>query len=144
MKEYLLRLVCGSAACALVRSVWDSRVMKLLCGVYLAGLVLSPVVELDWELPEPADLQAQAESVVAQGASQAEQARDAGIKARCETYILEEAAALGLSVQAEVTVEQGLPTAVVLTGTEDDRLSQRIAQNLGIGKEAQTWGSLPP
>ncbi len=143
MSGYVLRLFCGCLVCALVQAICDRQIVKLLCGVYLAGLVLSPVADFDWKNLDISDIRREAETAVEAGQAQAADAFAAGIKERAEAYILDEAAALGLTVSAEVTVEAGLPAAVEVTGAlgpgDRERLSGVIARNLGIGKEAQTW-----
>ncbi len=153
MNAYVLRLLCGAVVCALIRSICDRQIVKLLCGAYLAGLALSPVAQLEWELPDLDAIRREAQAAVSDGTRQAESAQDAIIKERCEAYILDEAAVLGLRLTVEVDVAQGKPAAAIMTGDvgAGDRqiLSTQIARNLGIGKEAQTWfasyqSSLPP
>ncbi len=143
MRAYLLRLLCGSMVCALVRAISERQIVKLLCGAYLAALFLSPAVELDWELPDLEEIRRDAAAVVAEGAADAKEAESAVIKDRCEAYILDEAAALGLEVRAEVSVDSGRITSVAVYGCPEgqvrDALSQCIARDLGVGKEAQSW-----
>lgn len=68
----------------------------------------------------------------------------ASIKAQTEAYILDKAAELGASVQAEVSVNADLrPDGAVLTGNVSpyvkSRLSALLETQLGIAKEALVW-----
>ncbi len=151
MSGYLIRILCASMVCSLVRAICDRSVVKLLCGVYLAGIVLSPAVELQWELPDLEEIRREAEEIAADGVRDAKEAEAEVIKERCEAYILDEAAALGLQMDVQVTVEEGLPVVVTMTGCPDSRmqeiLAERIHRDLGVGKEGQIWlyqSSSPP
>ena len=71
------------------------------------------------------------------------------IKEKCETYILDKAAELGLALTAEVTVGgeavYPYPVSVQLTGTPNAeqklQMQRYIERELAIAKEEQTWSS---
>lgn len=146
--RYLLTLVCGAMVCALTESIAGngpgSGVRKLICGLFMAFLVISPLKTLD--LPD-LDLQSysrDAEAAAEAGQEQAEQARLDIISGSAEAYIWNKAAGMGLDLEISVELDgDGIPCAVTLAGSvtpyEKASLSDMIAGDLGIGKEAQTW-----
>lgn len=69
------------------------------------------------------------------------------IKQNCETYILDKAEEMGLSLRAAVTVSEGTdypyPTAVTMEGSasaaQKQALTKFIVENLGIPEAQQEW-----
>ena len=122
------------------------KLLKLLCGVFLLAAVLRPLGKL--ELPDvelwlsQQDLDARA--AVEEGMGYARSQKRQVICSRLEAYILDKAAELGASVQAEVSVNADLrPDGAVLTGNVSpyvkSRLSALLETHLGIAKEALVW-----
>lgn len=146
--QYLMTLICGAFVCALVRSLAGDGpgkgIRDLLCGLFMALLVLSPLGTL--ELPELdlSEIRMEAEAAAMEGAEQAALERNAIISRELEAYICNRAEEMGLNITARVEVDDdGLPVAVTLTGfwTEprQKQLSGIIEESLGIEEEAQTW-----
>ena len=84
------------------------------------------------------------ELAAASGELESRNAIAVSIKAQTEAYILDKAAELGASVQAEVSVNADLwPDGAVLTGNVSpyvkSRLSALLETQLGIAKEALVW-----
>lgn len=69
----------------------------------------------------------------------AENALADGIARELEAYIEDKADALGLRVQATVTMGCGVPERVTLEGAYSEALSDMIAAELGVAKEKQVW-----
>lgn len=148
VSSYLLRLICAAFLSALVLAIGGDGAGKgmrqFLCGLFLALTALSPLGTM--ELPE-LDLEVYREdagAAVSDGIYQAQSAQNEIITERCEAYIFNKAAELGLSLDVKVTLdEEGIPASVTLTGqaspAELEELSGCIARDLGVGKEAQTW-----
>lgn len=145
---YLLRLICGAFVCALVLAIAGDGpgggIRKLVAGVFLAFLALSPLGEMELPRLDLEEYRQAAEAAVREGTDQADDARFDIISHNCEAYILNKAAELDLSLTVQVHLDgEGMPDAVTLTGpvspAERENLSSCIARDLGLGKEAQTW-----
>ena len=150
--NYVLRMVSGGILCALVLSVTGSsgaggRILKMLCGLVMALLAISPLRELDTDsirFTDPA-ITAQAEQAVQAGTEQAQQAMASIIKEQSASYILTKAAELSLELTVEIELEPDsmIPRAVTLSGSatpyEKETLSDYITQNLGIERSSIQW-----
>lgn len=146
--RYLLTLVCGAMVCALAESIGGngpgSGVRKLVCGLFMAFLVISPLRGMDLPEVDFGSYARDAEAAAEAGQEQAEHARLDIISESAEAYILNKAAGMGLALDVSVKLNgEGVPCAVTLIGAvtpyEKASLSDMIAGDLGIGKEAQTW-----
>lgn len=148
MSRYVLSVICAALICgtvlSLLREGAPRSVVKLLCGVFLAITVASPLMRADFDitlsLPEMAD----ARALQAAGENMAASARRAIIKQSCETYIMDKATALHASVRAEVTIGRDeVPVAVELTGPVSPQakaqIETMIQTELGISKENLQW-----
>ena len=69
------------------------------------------------------------------------------IKANTETYILDKATTMEVELNVEVTLDGLIPKKVILQGAVSPytraSLSDWIAQQLGIPREAQIWTVTP-
>ncbi len=146
--RWVLSLVCGSVLCATVRSMGPkSNLFSVICSVFLGFLVISPLKEVDFRvfLPDIREYSQAAETAAMIGVNQAEAAILDIINRQCATYILDEAAELGLEVEAqlEVDAETLLPVSATVTGSatqaQRQALQEQITQNLGIEKEECHW-----
>ena len=146
MSGYLMRIVCAAMVCALVRAVsGEGRGLRQLrCGVFLMLTVLTPAGELQLPQLSTQHLMDDARAAAQAGAEQAKEEQARIITEACEAYIWNKAA--GLELELSVRVEQGedlSPVAVTLTGAasplERQSLTDSIAGDLGIGKEAVIW-----
>ena len=150
--QYVLRLVCGSVVCSLILAMTGSdgpggKIRRLLCGLFLATLALGPVANLELDdliYLDPA-IAARAEELSQSGVFQAKEAMAAGISDQCSAYILNKAEELGLTLQAEVELDEstGIPVAVRLTGNappyEREALIGYISRTLGIERSGIQW-----
>lgn len=150
--RYVLTLVCASLICAIVLTLGAPsgagyRLRKMICGIFLAFIAISPLKEVDFRdfSQEFREYSQEAESASSLGQNQAEAAILDIIKSRCGSYILDKAAELGISLRVEVEVDPKtfLPTAAAMEGEftpyQKQVLSGDIARELGIEKEAQSW-----
>ena len=150
MREYILSVTAAALLVSIARALAGERAMgrlvKLVSGLFLAVTVLSPVVEP--ELPDPAgwleDHLEEGRAAAEAGQTKAKEYAGDIISAELEAYILDKAAALGGEVAAEVPLDEaGLPDAVTLsaklTPAQRAELSRIMAEELGIGEEAQIW-----
>ena len=145
-----MSVTCAAVLAGILRTIAGEGAMgkltKLLSGLFLAVMVLSPLVKL--EIPDPArwleDYMAEGEAAAQAGEAMAKEYSQAIISAELEAYILDKAAALGCELSAEVRLDEGgLPETVVLSGeissADREALPQMLAGELGIGEEAVIW-----
>lgn len=145
--SYIFSLVCGGILCAVVLAFGDRSMTRLLCGIFMLFLAITPLRELDLEefTLELDSIRSEAEDVANAGKNQADEAMVNIITETCASYILTEADQLGAQVTVQVEVDPGtqLPTAVTITGTVTPYarqiLSNYMTDTLGIPKEAQQW-----
>lgn len=150
--KYILTLCCGALICGVLLSITGSdgpgaSVRRMICGMFLVLLAISPLKQLDFrELDRDfAFFSEAAEAAAMDGKKQAGTALDEGISERCQTYILDKAGELSVSLEAEVEVDSSthFPVSVLLTGTvtpgQKQILADYIAQNLGIERSRQEW-----
>ena len=142
VRQYILSI---TGAAILAGAGVLGTLVRMLSGIFLVVTMLAPVVSL--ELPDPAqwvaDFTAQGQDFSAEGESMAEDAMGEIITDRVEAYIQDKAATYQTDMTVAVTVADGIPVSVRLTGdvTPDvkNRLSKMIEQELGISREAQQW-----
>lgn len=124
----------------------SGTLIKLLGGLFLAMAALSPVLKLDFAALADitAGYSAEGEAAAAYGEELAQNQYRAIIKERLEAYILDKAAGYEAQLEAEVTVNrEGIPESAILRGAVSpyakQQLKRILAEDLGIGEEAQTW-----
>ncbi len=142
---------CGAMICAIVTQIGGAGqgLRKMLCGVFLAALILASLgkLELSDVYREIDGYTAEADAAVAAGQEQANQMKFAIITGEYEAYILDKAAELGAEVSVTVTLdpETGIPGGAAITGAltpwEKQTLGGEITKALGIEKEALEWNS---
>lgn len=150
LSEYVLRLTAAALICGLLLSLLSEgavkEIVRLICGVFLAVTVFSPLKSLD--IPEfdkyLTAFSADAQDISRQGSEMAEAARLERISDDLTAYILDKAASLGAQLQITLSLTpEGCPEEIILTGEvpADTRqqLSQWLTEQLGISKENQQW-----
>ena len=139
-------IVCGMLTAMLKKGAMQSLV-KLLCGFFLAFSFLNPIGRLELKaLPEDLGLDYREASDAAQeGERYTRNSIAEIIKEQTEAYILDKAAELGLSLEAEVFLsgdEIPVPESVRFTGQASEierrRMEMILEKDLGIAKENQT------
>ena len=153
VREYLLSLVAVSLLTVLSRSLIPEggvrRIASVICGLLLAICALSPLLQFDIDTAAQSIARIQMEKETLRTGVEVKNRELVSqiIKQTTQTYILDKAASMGLSVQAEVEMnDEGsypYPYRVTLTGacTEAQRrqLARSIEENLGIPAERQAW-----
>lgn len=150
LRQYVISVVAAALLCGIFRNILGDgatgRILKLVCGLFLAYAVLQPLGRLDvtGEIRDFLPDIDQAEQAVAAGEAFSQDAMTRLIKTETAAYILDKATALGLEVTVEVTLdEENRPAAVSITGEaspqERRKLASILALDLGIPKEAQQW-----
>lgn len=153
VREYFISITAAAVLCACVRSIAGdkgtaARIVKLICGLFLAFTVIQPVAEVKITdlVIFTADIQAEADAAVSTGEDFARESMAGIIKSETEAYILDKAQAFRAAIQVEVTVSddiQPVPQEVRITGSVSPyvraQLQSIIENDLGITKEDQIW-----
>ena len=147
--KYIISVSACALACGMVltlaKDTGHGGMIRLLCGVILTITALAPIRTIP--IPEVADAavfhEIQGRIHTQEGEDMARTAMERIIKAESEAYILDKAGALNLALEADVTVSDGIPTAVCLRGEgapwQIRQLENIITQELGISKENLRW-----
>ena len=153
LQEYLLRVtgaavICGVLTALVGKSGVISKLMSLLCALFMTIILLSPLVStsLNGFIGKFDGIRAEADAVVDEGKNRAREEIAVDIQTRLEAYIQEQAAVFGADVRIKVEItEEGIPApcGVSIEGSvapyAKGRLSAWIKEELGIGLEAQEW-----
>lgn len=149
LRQYIISVVAAALLCGIVTGLMPqgraSQIIRMVCGLFLAYTVLAGLTGLDLQIPDWDVLAVtDARQAAALGESLGEAALTQVIKEQTEAYILDKAAALGLSLEVEVSLDESqVPQSVVLEGQaspyERQQLQNTIARELGIAKENQQW-----
>ena len=138
-------LICGVVSGIAGKNGSISKLMRLLCGLFLAATVIKPLVDVRIEnIYDFADnLSFSSDTVVSQGEKVAAGEMKRIIKQKTETYILDKANALGANISVEVILEDYIPVSVTIIGDispyAKSSLSASITQELDIQPEEQIW-----
>ena len=149
IKDYLLAVIAAALVCGIVTGLAGkssiSKLLKLLCGLFLAATVIKPAVDVRIEniYDFTENLAADSEMAVSQGEYVASEEMKRIIKQKTETYILDKAKALGAEITVEVVLEDYIPASVTIMGNispyAKSNLSAIIGQELDIPPEEQIW-----
>lgn len=153
LRSWVLGIVGAGVLCGVCKAVAPEgsgkRVVGVVCGFVMMLAVLS-VLRVDGA----GDIGRYVSQYTLKAGEVAEEAKAQGtaqtrfiIEARCEAYILDKAAALGVTIEdVQVTArwsEDGYwyPVSCVLRGDESPELSGVIEAELGISKAGQIWST---
>jgi len=151
--QYILSIGLASLLVAIIGEFSDRKssigtVIRMICGLFLAFTVLSPLTGLNFEILDAfsRELNTDAATVISTGNQlRAESVREL-IKQETEAYILDKARSLGCTLTAAVTVSDAqvpVPVSAQITGdisaSERRELEKLLEQELGISKENQQW-----
>lgn len=152
LRQYVLSIVAASMIGGVVMGFLQGgtikQLLKIICGLFLAFMVISPIQKLDLQdLPVVGEEDAMAgEEIAAMGEEMAAEAMADIIKSETEAYILDKAAQLNVSLEVQVTVSDGdvpVPVEATLQGSISPYARQQLeavlTRELGIPKEHQIW-----
>ena len=150
LRQYVISVTAAAMLCGIVTGLFPpgsgKRIAKLICGLFLAYTVLSPISRVDFSTLPDFSLRCMddAQAAVTAGENLARKSTAEIIKEETEAYILDKAADLHTSLTAEVTIgEENLPESVTISGEASPyarrRLQTIIESDLGISKENQQW-----
>lgn len=151
VRQYLISVVAAAIICGAVTSLIGKRgtiggVIKFLCGLFMTITAIAPWIHL--RLPDELTFwdtfRNEAQAAANEGEAAGLEMRTTIITEQLETYILEKADSLGLSVSTEVSLSDNfLPEMVIIHGTAAPyarkRLCAFISENLGIPEDAIKW-----
>ena len=150
--EYLIGVTAAALLCAVVGKLSISglsgAVIKMMCGVFMALAMVAPWAKIRLTVPLDLVLDAQEEaaSLVSQGENSARETMAGIISEGVRSYILDKAGTMGLDLEVTVKLSDEdipVPVAVTLKGEispyHKGVLGDAIRDDLGIGKEVQTW-----
>ena len=146
MKGYILSLTAGALFCVILTGIVGKKgpianIMGLLTGVFMAVVLIGPILDIRIPLPERflADLQFSAQEAVAMGIETAE----TSMKERLTAYIQAEAKNLGCDLDVDLSLEESIPKQVTLMGAispyAKSKLGSWLQKNLKIPPEYQLW-----
>lgn len=150
VRDYLLSITAAALVCGCINSLAAgngtiSKILKLLCGLFLAASVIKPVVDIKiTDVYRFTDqLALDANYAVSDGEQMAMDEMKRIIKEKTETYILDKAKTLGADLNVEVILDGVVPVGVMLTGDISPyakvNLCETISQELGIPLKEQVW-----
>lgn len=153
VSSYILQLVASAIICGGLQALFGkgggiSSLIRTICGIYMAFVLLSPLKNVDFSIYTDYfyNFSEQAQAVVDSGEEMAANALRQSIKEKTEAYILEKAISLGADVSVEVTLSADTlpkPSQITVKGAVSPYvkrvLSQYMEQQLGIPEEAQYW-----
>ncbi len=150
--KYLISIVAASLICSILLGIVANKgsrkgVIRLLCGIFLSLTIIRPLltVRLDDLSLYARSITVDAQDAISYGETLSSAQRTEYIKQGVETYILDKAAFLEitLDVSVDLDADSGIPEGVTLSGTvaplAKARLSEYIELELGIDKEDQHW-----
>ena len=153
LKEYIIRVIAAAIICVLTKNITGSSaaigaILKTISGVFLAIVILSPLLHLDFAaVADHTDIfSIDADQVVQDGVQLSDSALRSSITQYTEAYILDKAASLKADLSVEVTLSEDdtpVPCSVVIEGRVSpyakSKLTKLISDDLGISKENQIW-----
>lgn len=153
IKSYIIRLVAASIIVSCSTSLTTSspvmrKLIKLLSNLFLIIIIIVPLRNISFENLDGYfdSVYTDADIYTEYGINSAKDNYKEHIKAKLETYILDKAENMGLSITAEVELsndEHNFPCSVTVKGDiapyAKEILTAFIEDNLGIAKENQHW-----
>lgn len=150
LREYLLFIVAAcliaSLASGMVKSALVGRVVRLISGILILLVTISPLVHVD--LKDISDTMSKTgdTSAISDVQERTKQQFASQIQAATEEHIEKIAEQMGLVVQAKVTLDDAqIPTPIaveLIASLQPEQivsLAEYIEQNIGISKENQRW-----
>lgn len=151
LSRFILSIIAASFIVAILSSLVDKKgssgvLLRLIGSLFLTFTLVSPLVDLDFTgiLDYLEEFTESGELAAVNGELMAREEYRTIIKQKLEAYILDKANELGLSISAEVSLnENAQPEEVILRGAASPsgkaQLQQFLQDDLGISKENQLW-----
>lgn len=151
--EYLLSITTAVIVCAIAKHLIgqknpSGKLVKVICGVFIAVTIISPIVDfrIDKYTDNVEQYLSDGTACVDMGTEMAKTEMADIIKKQMEAYILDEADRLSVKISADICLSMDdsiQPEKVVINGAvspyNQKVLSEYIEDRLGISRENQTW-----
>ena len=153
IRQYIIGVVAAALLCGISTALVHEKTalgssVKFITGLLMVLAVVQPWTRIsldffgDWQESVSAD----ASDIVSYGKESAMEAYRAGIKEQLESYIQDEANALGAELSVQITLMEGdvpVPSRVVLSGdispSGKQTITALLTERLGISQEEQVW-----
>ena len=151
IRHYIISVVAAAVICGIITSLTGKKgtiggIIKFLCGLFLTITAISPWVGLRFsdEFSFWENFRSEAQAAVREGEVTGAEMRSTIITDQLETYILEKADSLGLTVSVEISLDDNfIPELVIIQGAASpytrNMLCSYIRNNLGISGDRLTW-----
>ena len=150
IKTYFISICTAAACCGIITKIVPQKgssgtIIKLLCGIFMLITFLSPVISIPiydfWSYYE--QLSQEAELISSEGEAASKKETDRVMQQQIQAYIQEKAIMLGAEVDINVSVKDGIPYAVTVSGAVSpytkQSLSAYMKDQFGISTEEQLW-----
>lgn len=151
--KYILSVTSAALLLSIFRSILGEKssatmLLQLIGGLFLAFTIISPVADLDFRslVESSMDIQLDGNAIAAHGQAISQNELATIIKERCETYILDKAKSLGVSLEAVISLsddEMPIPVSVRMQGVVSPyakgMLEEWLQIEMGIPREDQLW-----
>ena len=151
--QYLVSIVSAALLASICSALIEKNgaigsTIKLITGIVLAFLVVSPWTDLKLEDPMSvySHIDADATGIVQQGNQAALNEISTYIKEQMEAYILDKALVLDLDISVDVRLTEELPpsvSSVSICGSAapyaKSQMKRLICEDLGVKEECLTW-----
>ena len=147
LRQYVFSVICAAILCGMVQLLFHGAVMKLVTGLIVTLVAISPIMKGELQL----DLYWEAFAVSSQWAIQegekaALQEMSEHIKTQTQSYIMSRAEELDANISVEVELNGNTPPepeAVTVQGIvapyTKRQLTQYMEKELGIDEDQQRW-----
>lgn len=151
IRHYIISVVAAAVICGIITSLTGKKgtiggIIKFLCGLFMTITAISPWVGLRFsdEFSFWENFRSEAQAAVREGEVTGAEMRSTIITDQLETYILEKADSLGLTVSVEISLDDNfIPELVIIQGAASpytrNMLCSYIRNNLGISGDRLTW-----
>ncbi len=154
ISSYILSVVAAATLCTCISLLpgkgWGSgKMITAVCGVYMVFVMIAPLKNFDFSIYTDyfSGLNEKVQEAVSDGKDAANDSLAEIIIEETEAYILDKAASMGADISVEIKLDTGsppVPSRITIKGAVSPyvkrMLTQYIINQLGIPKEAQSWG----
>lgn len=152
LTEYLISvtgaaIVCSGVCCLVDKNTAVCKVLRLICGVFMAVVIIQPITKLELRIPKTfQSLTADASDISGRAAAEACLEKKRIILEQTEAYIQSKLDAMDCDAELELFLQEEYPYAparIELRGSCSpfvrSYLSAWLEDNIGIGVKEQLW-----
>ena len=153
VREYLLAVTAAAVLCGIIRCLAGENgalasISKMLCGLFLTTVVISPVAKVNiQDISQVAlDMLVEGQQAAQEGEISYDQTIRQIITDETRAYIMDKARAYGAEIQVEITLSEGdppIPESCVISGAVSPYVKQQLTKmliaDLNIPEDNQIW-----